>query len=223
MIIGNGLIAKAFMESNFNHDDYVIFASGVSNSKETNIKEFSREGALLKQTIEDNPNKKLIYFTSVLTETMSNDYYKHKKIMEYVIKELTKDYIIFRIPQLIGKIGNKYNLIHVLKDSINNNEITIYNGIYRAILDVDDLVKFVDYSKNKVNRDYVNVSYIEKLSINEIVNFVSSIMKKSANYKIVDGKGTNWYFENSILLIEWMLINNISMKGYTKKVLRKYL
>jgi nucleoside-diphosphate-sugar epimerase len=224
MIIGNGLIAKAFIESGFNHNDYVIFASGVSNSNETDRKEFLREHTLLLQTIEQNPNKKLIYFTSILSETISNEYYHHKKVMEKAIEIRTKDYIIYRIPQLIGKICNKFNLIHFLKDSIENNkEITIYNGINRAIFDVQDLVNFVNYSKDKINRNYVNVSYIEKLSVLDLVNLISSIIGKNAIYKLLDGEGINWYSENSITTMEWILFNNIEMKGYTEKVLRKYL
>ena len=37
MIIGNGLIAKSFLKK-YDKDDIVIFASGVSNSKEDNPK-----------------------------------------------------------------------------------------------------------------------------------------------------------------------------------------
>ena len=43
MVIGNGLLAKGFKNSNYNFDDYIIFTSGVSNSKENDIEEFEKE------------------------------------------------------------------------------------------------------------------------------------------------------------------------------------
>ena len=43
MIIGSGFIANSFRKSNFNTKDYIIFASGVSNSKEDKSKNFERE------------------------------------------------------------------------------------------------------------------------------------------------------------------------------------
>ena len=64
MIIGNGQLAKAFMNSDLEHKDLCIFASGVSNSNCTDPKEFERERDLLKVTLSENPGKKLIYFSS---------------------------------------------------------------------------------------------------------------------------------------------------------------
>ena len=43
MIIGNGLIASAFASTNENYSDYIIFASGVSSSKENSDVEYNRE------------------------------------------------------------------------------------------------------------------------------------------------------------------------------------
>ena len=209
MIIGNGLIAKAFVD-NISHDDYIIFASGVSDSNETDVREFIREHSLLRNTIEQNPNKKLIYFTSVLAETISNAYYIHKNSMEKTIKLQAKDYIIYRIPQLIGKTGNKFNLVHYLKEDITNEkDIVIYKDIIRSILDVDDLVDLVDYSKDKINRDYVDVSYIEKISVLGLAHKIAARIGKYPLCKIVEGKGDleNWYFENSTIVIEWIFMN----------------
>ena len=224
MIIGNGLIASAFKESQLNHDNYIIFASGVSNSLETDANEFNREYNLLKSTIEKFPNKKLIYFTSVLSQTLSNEYYLHKNKMEKTIKAHCDNYIIYAIPQLIGLKGNKNNLIQTLKSNIiYNKEILIYNGINRAILDVEDLVEFVSYSIDKVCNEKINISYIEKISVLEITKIISSILNKNPSIKVVEGKGENWYLENSTITIEWILFNDIKAKGYTKKILRKYI
>ena len=54
MIIGNGLIATAFKKSNENYDNVIIFASGVSDSKETTQACFDREEKLITDTLNEN-------------------------------------------------------------------------------------------------------------------------------------------------------------------------
>jgi hypothetical protein len=51
MIIGNGLIAKSFKKKKNYFKNVIIFASGVSNSKNTNLKEFKREEKLVKKLL----------------------------------------------------------------------------------------------------------------------------------------------------------------------------
>ena len=86
MVIGNGLLAKKM--SSFNGDNNIlIFASGVSNSKETNHNEYKRELDLLKTFL--GTEKKLIYFStcSVLMDCQSiSDYIEHKKNIEGYIR-----------------------------------------------------------------------------------------------------------------------------------------
>jgi hypothetical protein len=77
MIIGNGLIAKKFKE-NFFDENYVIFASGVSSSKEDNDEEYIKEEKLLSNTINNFNNLKIIYFSSVFCDYYDNKYYNHK-------------------------------------------------------------------------------------------------------------------------------------------------
>ena len=60
MIVGNGLIAKAF--DNFKDDKVIIFASGVSNSLEQRKQEFDREN-ILSNVINENPEK-IVYFST---------------------------------------------------------------------------------------------------------------------------------------------------------------
>lgn len=54
MIIGKGLIANAFNNTYWHESQVIIFASGVSNSKETLISEFSREENMLLEAVKLN-------------------------------------------------------------------------------------------------------------------------------------------------------------------------
>jgi len=62
MIIGSGILANAVKL--YDKEDVVFFASGVSNSLEKAPAEFEREISLLKSVISQNPDKKLIYFST---------------------------------------------------------------------------------------------------------------------------------------------------------------
>lgn len=48
MIVGNGLVASAFLPYFAEDPEIMIFASGVSNSRETRKEEFVREEKLLR-------------------------------------------------------------------------------------------------------------------------------------------------------------------------------
>ncbi len=62
MIIGNGLIANLF--KNNDEEKVIFFASGVSNSLETDKSAFLREENLIRKTLEENPENAFIYFST---------------------------------------------------------------------------------------------------------------------------------------------------------------
>ena len=63
MVVGNGMIAKAFYEYN-SVDDILIFASGVSSSNLNLESEFTREYTMVKKYLQAYPEKLFIYFSS---------------------------------------------------------------------------------------------------------------------------------------------------------------
>ena len=87
MVVGNGMIANRFMDYK-DDDSIIIFASGVSNSKDTIEQNFLREFALLDKTIKSNADKVLVYFStcSIEDEELQNaPYVIHKKNIEKFI------------------------------------------------------------------------------------------------------------------------------------------
>ena len=87
MIIGSGLISKSFDDYIYN-EDYLIFASGVSNSKEDRDHEYEREFHLIKKYI--NTTSKFIYFSTI--NTGDSKYFYHKVNMEKYIIKNSKNY-----------------------------------------------------------------------------------------------------------------------------------
>ena len=84
----------------------------------------------------------------------------------------SKEWVIFRVPQLVSGKGNSNNLVQYLKDKIvQGDELVIYEGVMRSLLDIEDLVKMVKLSVGKINRGIVNISGIEILKVINICNF----------------------------------------------------
>ncbi len=231
MIIGNGLLASGFIKKGKEYKDYIIFASGVSNSKETDQNNFDREKNLIIKTINENKKLTFIYFSSILVGITDNKYYNHKLEMESIIKNLTNNYVIFRVPQIIGKNGNKNNLINFIKSSIvENKEITIFHNVARAIIDIKDLVKIVDYCRDvhdlTEEHKTVTVSYIEKIYVSDLVDEISLILNKKPTLKYVDDniiQIDNWHWNNTNIVDHAIEAHNIKIEGYTKRIIKKYI
>ena len=136
MIVGKGLIASLFMQEN--HEDILIFASGVSNSSETRAEEFLREKNLLERTIANNPDKLCVYFStcSIYDSSKNNSpYVLHKLKMEEFVKENASKYLILRVSNAVGKGGNPNLLMNYLIRSVENNEtINVHTKATRNLI-----------------------------------------------------------------------------------------
>jgi hypothetical protein len=225
MIIGDGLISSVFNKNKKDYKNYLVFASGVSNSKETKIEEFEREKALILKSINENKDLTFIYFSSVLVGITNNEYYNHKLAMEELIKNQTDNYVIFRVPQIIGNLGNKNNLVNYLRDSIiNGSEITIRQMVQRALIDIEDLEKIVNYCKDACDERTLFLSHIEKTDIIELVRIISDKLKIPAITKMdFEFRDDNWFEDNSRTIRHAIECHEINSVGYTEKIIKKYI
>jgi len=226
MVVGNGLIASAFLEDYSKDDKFIIFASGVSNSLETNLQEFEREKNLLIKILNQNKEKHIVYFTSFIdNDERKRNYISHKEEMVKIIRSSKNYYTILKLPQVMGNSKNSHTLINYLVNHIQNkNQITVYKNVYKAIIDVDDVKKIVDILIKKWNdkNTFVEFSYIEKISVYKLVKLLEKILKKPADVNIIDAY--SYDLPNPSLAVIYILKHlNIKPKGYTKKVLKKYI
>jgi nucleoside-diphosphate-sugar epimerase len=187
MIIGKGLIAKAFEKYNDNNN-VIIFSSGVSNSSETKESEFEREESLLKEHL--LLNKKIIYFStvSVVDSSLKSPYINHKIKMEKMISDNHSNYLIFRLPIVIGNNANNITFFNSLKDKINNNEDLKVFSVGRYLIDIDDLSETLptlidNYSeKNKT----LNICFDNFSSVKDIIERMEFYLKKTSNKVYID-------------------------------------
>lgn len=188
MIIGNGMLAKAFSLYTNNHN-IVIFASGVSNSKESDPDEFKREKNLLCKELMLNKDKLFIYFSTcsiIDASTTQSFYVSHKILMENLVKEHPK-YYIFRLPQVVG-ITKSPTLVNFLTNSIvMKQSFHLQNKAVRNLIDVEDVVKITNkiIEKNIYLNETTNIASPYNYSVLKIVSILENIIGEKAYYELI--------------------------------------
>ena len=223
-IIGNGIIAKNFINSKFDKDT-IVFASGVSNSQETKDAAFARESNLLKEVILENPKSTIVYFStcSVNQETKSS-YITHKLNMEKYIQETACNYHIFRLPQVVGAVKNTTLISFFTKSIIENKKVIIQKHATRSLLDVDDLVRITQYLVNeKIGENSIqNIASGNNTFVIDIFNEISLIIKKSGSFEY-DSHGESYNISNEFILESLGKNDHIFNTDYWKSTLHKYV
>lgn len=223
MIIGNGLIAKTLVEYKDN-PDVVIFASGVSNSSEVNDQVFAREKDLI---LSQERDKTIIYFStcSIFDVTAQQTrYVKHKIAMENLLKYNFPKYKIIRLPSVLGNSNNPHTLFNNILNKINlGEEVTVVRGIWRYLLDVDDLKIIIPLIIKSESIYPINVTYGNVVSVLSIVEILSALLNKGVKINLVNG-GIPFHINN--LEFKQLLSENncnIYTDEYNVNCLKKYL
>ena len=188
MIIGRGLIATSL--ENLDTEDTVYFASGVSNSLETRDSEFERELSLLTESIHTHKNSRLVYFSTLSVNDQSKQdspYVLHKLKMENFIRENTRDYLILRIGNIVGKGGNPNTLFNFLKGRISGGlPFVLHKKARRILVDIDDVPQFFNSECKHISNQTIDFSYPYYYSLNEIIDVMQEKLGQKAIYEETD-------------------------------------
>jgi nucleoside-diphosphate-sugar epimerase len=227
MVVGTGLLAKTFEAYNASKD-ILVFASGVSNSKETDPKAFKREFDLLKATNKAYPNAKLVYFSTVsITDASVNTsaYVQHKIMLENYITKHVNSFLILRTSNVVGAIGNPNTIMNFLVKAINEERpISIWSKAERNMIDVDDVFYIVDnLLMQKTNRVTINVATRNSVSVQSIVEEIEVFLGKKAIINSIE-KGNSLPIDTSSIsnLLFDIEAKSGNEKMYLKQLLIKY-
>lgn len=225
MVVGNGLIASAFKQYE-DDNSVIVFASGVSNSKTQDNKEYDREISLINTFL--HTKEKFVYFStcSIFDESLKDSrYISHKIKTEQYIKENFENYLIFRLPNVVGNTGNLHTSFNFFKNKITNSEpIDIQSDAVRYFIDIDDLQKTLPpiISNNIESNKVINVSFDNKIKIAHLILLFEFVLKKLATKKIVAG-GNNYSIDNSYFM-DIIKKNNFKISNmYNIDLVKKYL
>ena len=225
MIIGNGMIAKSMKK--IDNDLYLYFCSGVANSNEIDENEYIKEKKLLTKYCKTD--KKLIYFSSYFVNFegyLNKRYYRHKLEMENFIKENFNNFIILRLPQVVGFSKNKNTLTNFLSNAIKNNHtINVYQHTERNLFDIDDISNFMNYihSQKIFHNEIINLVGTRNYSIEEIIITFEKVLNKKAHIIKKTSKETKFDILLSEKVLEAYKELNIKFDSeYLYALLKKY-
>lgn len=194
MVIGKGLVAGSF-SSYADQQAFLVFASGVSNSKSSTEADFRREEDLLRQSIEHNPEKHLVYFSTTSVEDpdlMQAAYSQHKLQMEELIRTNVHTYTIFRLSNLAGKSDNPNTILNYFFQHISQGiPFRLWKRSERNIIDTEDVFRIADYMlqhKLAVNRT-INIANTESYPVQYIVNSIEAFCGAKGIYTLEDRGG----------------------------------
>ncbi len=187
MVIGNGLIAKSFHHYK-TKDEFVVFASGVSDSKSSTENDFKREQDLLITTIKNNLFKRIVYFStcSITDDDLKQtDYVKHKINIENLIKAAAPRFQIFRLSNLAGITHNPHTVLNFFYFHITEGRhFDLWKNSERNIIDVEDVYKIADHilQNNLFPNQVINIANDKNYSVKYIVNCIENVCHKKANF-----------------------------------------
>lgn len=194
-IVGRGMMARAFTALRPTRD-IVIFASGVSNSLETNPEDFSRERDLIGRTRAEHPDALMVYFSTCSIydrDRVDTPYVRHKLEIESFLSGLPGKYLILRLPLVIGKTDHASTLPHALYARIKSGEtFEVWKRATRYPIDVEDVVRITDHLLAGVpcDRQVISVA-LRAYPVMDFVHILEDIVGRRAKVKLVD-KGASY-------------------------------
>lgn len=192
MIVGNGLVAKSI--NSIDHNSILFFASGVSNSLETNQEKFDREKELVKDQLKKNTEKLFVYFStcSIYDKSVSQrPYIQHKLQIENLIQTSGNKFLIFRLSNLVGRGGNPNTLMNFLFNSVKNgSQFEIWENATRNFLGTEDMIVLIDtiIQGGSFNHIY-DIAFPQSYSIIQVVQQIEDFLGKNANFVMKNNIG----------------------------------
>ncbi len=187
MLVGRGMVASKFAKYS-GSPDVTIFASGVSNSAETDASPFAREAALLKQTVRSAPL--FVYFSSLFDAgKAASPYAQHKRAMENLAANESESHLIFRMPQVLGATSNSTNLVgFFVRQLQSGGAFRVQAHATRVLIDIDDVGLICDHfiaCPSLWNR-FVHLAPPPAIPVPQIVAKLEQLLDKKGNYEVVD-------------------------------------
>ncbi|WEK34145.1 MAG: hypothetical protein P0Y53_16780 [Candidatus Pseudobacter hemicellulosilyticus] len=226
MVIGNGLVAGSF-GAYAHQDQFLVFASGVSNSKSGAAADYEREKALLLEQLKAYPDKVLVYFstTSVDDPDLAHtDYVQHKLRMEALIAKEAASYQVFRLSNLAGRSANPNTILNYFYRHISEGlTFVLWQQSERNIIDVADVYRVADHllQQGLFRNQVVNIANTSSYPVGYIVERIEAACGRKGVYTAVD-KGARVHIDTSRLQRVYQELGIQFGPGYLDRILEKY-
>lgn len=225
MIVGQGLLARAFAPRYMDDPRVTIFASGVSNSREADPDAFERERALLAPLLDGRT--RVVYFGSCASAmadaSAATPYMRHKRAMEELVAG-SPDGLVLRLPQVVGSTPNPNTLTNFLRDRIlAGTSFNVWANAERNLIDVDHVASIGDHLIDAAGGDrrVFSVASADPLPMPELVAIFERVLGRSARYT-ADPVGSALRIDATEALAAAARLGIDLGPGYAETVIRKY-
>lgn len=188
------MIAKEFENYRFD-DSIVIFASGVSDSTNTDNSAFEREENLVIETLHTCKGKLFVYFStcSIYDASMqSSAYVQHKINMEGLIMGNHTPYIIFRLTNPVGRTNNTHTVVnYFIRNIRENHQFAVWKNATRNLIDIEHLYLICNeiLQKRLFINAIVNIANPKNYPVVFIIENIEKHFALAGNYALVDKGG----------------------------------
>lgn len=227
MVIGDGAIANRFASYGL-LSKYLVYAGNIHNSTVTDAIEISKEEDSIKAALAAlNDAVTFVYFSSCSIEDVtqaSSPYVVHKKRMEQLIQTSASNYLIFRLPQVLGLTSSEGGLADGLVRAITQGDLfELWRDASRNFIDLDDVYSIVHAlleSKTYSNR-IINIASPCATPVSELVEVLEGYFGKSGNYALV-ARGGGYPLDISAIADIIRRLGIDFGSGYLLKAVSKY-
>lgn len=223
-VIGNGLLAKCFAAAAFSRN-WLVLASGVSNSNEQREAEFRRESDAISTAMRAHPSARVIYFStcSVLQNTQT-PYIRHKLAMESLVAAKASSFQIYRLPQVVGLARNLTLVSYFVEAVLQRRKLSVQRQAQRNLVDVDDVSRLIF---QLVERDVgVNTTQclaaLHSVHVTDVLQTIGQILDIEPQFDLVDA-GESYDIPTAFLRQHFGPDDALMKPGYWQDVLRKHV
>lgn len=227
MLIGNGLLARAFAPFWQDNESILVFASGVSDSQCTAASEFDREAELLRMSLKAYAGADAFLYFSTCSifdpEAQSSAYVQHKFNMEELASQ-HPSHLVLRLPVVVGPTGNRRSLVRFLAERIRAGEpIEVWKNAGRYLIDIDDVVGLcLDLVNTEASRnERINVAGPNDMSLPELVQTLAHVIGKTPICVAIE-RGARYALDTSRIGASVSRLNLRFDERYVERTLQKY-
>lgn len=240
LVLGNGFLARHVRSIVNAPSGVCVLAAGVSKSVGLQPQDENRERVMIQGVSEKcaRSGDLLVYFSSIgplgpddgsprtesETAAPSSRYGVHKMLMEQLVRETSRRYLILRMCNLVGSGQNSAQLVPALARQVEGGRVQMESGALRDLLDVQDAVELVRKLLYRgVENTEINVASGVPIRVDEIVRHLSVLLRCVPSIEYTTG-GRGYRADIRRLqtaLDDYPALHNAGL-SYPFEVLRKY-
>jgi nucleoside-diphosphate-sugar epimerase len=148
---------------------------------------------------------------------------QHKKDMELLVSGSGK-YMVFRLPQIIGKTENQNTLTnYIFNHIVNDLKFNVWKRAQRNIIDVEDVASIVNYliRHTDIHNSVINVACSFSISILSLVSTFEQVTGTAAKYDLIDS-GIAYPIDTALVSEVLPKLGINFDDNYIEKIIKKY-